>query len=229
LNVRSSEIERVLNVIDGVRGVFGALLLGGIAIAAIAAGGTWGWTLGAVLIAAALAGILWIAHPRRFAEFHWWWFRYRRLFKVHETQCSSCGRTLAVIPAELEAYGKRRGARLIAKAPRDAVRAQRNGFFECRCGALGWVFESFVRPPAHRSAPPTAAQRRILESLAVHPEGVTDIEFERSDEDMLATRGELVFAKERGWVTAKLAGIGGMAARVPVIYELTDQGKAALG
>lgn len=42
--------ERVLSVIDGVRGVFGGLLVFGVAIAAMNAGGVAGWALGAGLL-----------------------------------------------------------------------------------------------------------------------------------------------------------------------------------
>jgi hypothetical protein len=214
-----------------VRGVFGSLLFGGIGIAAIGAGGIAGLGLGIALIAAALAGLIWIAGgdsgPLRVAGSRWWWSRYRRCFNVRETRCSNCGRTLVVVPVELAMFETRRSARLIARAPQDAVRAERNGFFDCSCGAVGWVREHYVRPPADRAARPTTVQRQILESLAMHPEGITDMEFERLERDTLATLGELAFAKERGWVTAKLAGFGGTW-RVPVIYELTDQGRAAL-
>jgi hypothetical protein len=81
--------------------------------------------------------VVWDRAPLQAVKHHWWWYLYRRRFGVNETQCSNCGRQLAVIPAELAVYGKRRGARLIEKAPIDAVRAEWSGFFDCDCGALG--------------------------------------------------------------------------------------------
>ena len=66
-NVRGTErtgTERVLHVVDGVRGFFGSILLGVVGIAAVAAGGTAGWALGAALIALGLTGIVLFAMGR---------------------------------------------------------------------------------------------------------------------------------------------------------------------
>jgi hypothetical protein len=54
----------VLHAVDGVRGFFGSILLGRVGIAAVAAGGTAGWILGAALIALGLTGIVLFAMRR---------------------------------------------------------------------------------------------------------------------------------------------------------------------
>src|SRR4051812_46452705 len=116
-----------------------------------------------------------LAQPVAAVKQRWAWFWYQRRFAVRVTRCSNCARELAVIPAELTATGKR-GERLVEKAPRDAVHAERDGLFECPCGALGWIGGRHVRSPTHRSAPPTDRQRCLMELLAAHPEGIAERE-----------------------------------------------------
>jgi uncharacterized membrane protein len=56
-------VERLLARIDFVRGLGGLLLLAGIGVAAVVAGGLAGWLLGAVFLAVAVA--LFVALVRR--------------------------------------------------------------------------------------------------------------------------------------------------------------------
>jgi hypothetical protein len=58
-----SGVERVLGVVDGVRGLGGAILVLVIAVASFKAGGTAGWVLGGCLLT--LLGIAGVATLRR--------------------------------------------------------------------------------------------------------------------------------------------------------------------
>jgi hypothetical protein len=59
-----SGIERGIRAVDGIRGVVGSLLVGGIGIAALRAGGTAGWALGIVLLLLAASGVALSFRPR---------------------------------------------------------------------------------------------------------------------------------------------------------------------
>jgi hypothetical protein len=48
-----SGIERVLDFVNGIRGLIGALIFGGAGVAAVRSGGTAGWVVGVVLLAVA--------------------------------------------------------------------------------------------------------------------------------------------------------------------------------
>jgi hypothetical protein len=56
-----SAIERVLHAVDGMRGLIGSLLIGAIGVAAIRAGGTAGWALGAALSLVCVLGVTVVA------------------------------------------------------------------------------------------------------------------------------------------------------------------------
>jgi hypothetical protein len=51
---------------------------------------------------------------------------------------------------------------------------------------------------------------------------------EQFDFSDLTTVGELMLAVDAGWVTTCLAGIGGLFARPPMLYELTNRGREVL-
>ena len=57
-------VERVLDVIDGFRGLLGLLLVVGVAVAALRAGGIAGWVLGVVLLALCATGVVVVVRRR---------------------------------------------------------------------------------------------------------------------------------------------------------------------
>jgi hypothetical protein len=103
-----------------------------------------------------------------------------------------------------------------------------DGTFRCECGAVGWMRGACVLDPRAPERPPSATQRRFLEALAEGPRTNLDLseKFLQSD---LSTYGEVSLALAAGWATAQIGGIGGLVARPPLIYELTDRGREALG
>ena len=77
------------------------------------------------------------------------------------------------------------------------------------------------------SGPLSVVQRRYLEALTAGEQTYDDLSHD-FDFSELPTVGELALALEAGWVTSRLAGIGGLVARPATLYELTIRGREAL-
>jgi hypothetical protein len=86
---------------------------------------------------------------------------------------------------------------------------------------------AYILAPRDGLNAPSTTQRRFLQALA---DGEQSHETLSQDFDFNdpATVGELILVDQAGWVAVSLGGIGGLLARPPTWYALTDSGREAL-